>query len=68
MTKSPHTTFLKCSEPTCQATVSDHYHGRVEAHLGGWFFSRDKSSRWCPTHLPEWVPEYRAKKAAEKEE
>jgi len=60
----PHeTTYTKCSAPDCEAKVPNHYWGRVKKGAG-WFFSKDESDAWCPQHLPEWVPQWRAQKGA----
>lgn len=54
---------LQCSEDGCEETIKAHYWGRVKS---GWFFSRAEDKQWCPNHIPEWVAEWRARKAAEK--
>ena len=53
---------IPCSDEECTETVRNHYWGRVKS---GWFFQKDGSA-WCPAHIPEWVAEWRARKAAEK--
>ena len=38
---------------------------RTKAHNEGWFFSYRAGDVFCPAHVPEWVPAWRARKAAE---
>ena len=39
----------------------------IRAQNDGWFSSRQKPGVWwCPKHVPDWVPAWRARKAAEK--
>ena len=52
-----------CLIPGCPKTFKDHHWGRVEATNKGWFFKRDETGQWCPAHLPEWVEEWRARRA-----
>lgn len=47
----------KCSGEGCEATVPNHYWGRVTAS-SAWFFQKDGRA-WCPEHLPEWVADWR---------
>ncbi len=54
-----------CSEPGCEATVKNHYWGRVKADL--WFFQKNGDA-WCPDHHPEWVAAWRARKKAREEQ
>lgn len=57
---SHETGELHCTEEGCEATVRDHYWGRVKS---GWFFSmQNPGQQWCPKHIPEWVAEWRAKR------
>ena len=48
---------VSCSQADCDATVKNHRWGKIKAE--GWFFQRDGQA-WCPTHVPEWVAEWRA--------
>jgi len=61
--KSEHTTFLKCSHEGCEASYADHKWGQIQASADGWFNARDGETRYCPEHLPEWVPAWRQRKA-----
>lgn len=47
----------------CPETVPNHRWGTIRAHGLGWFFSRDGKQAFCPTHTPEWVGAWRARKA-----
>jgi hypothetical protein len=38
----------------------------MKADRAGWFHSREEAAAYCPEHVPDWVPAWRAKKAAEK--
>jgi hypothetical protein len=53
---------LKCMGEGCEKSVPDHYWGKVKKGEG-WFFSQDDKLIYCPDHLPEWVEEWRKKKA-----
>jgi hypothetical protein len=50
--------LVHCSADGCDATVPDHYWGKVKA--AGWFFQRNGDA-WCPEHVPEWVAEWRSR-------
>jgi hypothetical protein len=52
----------------CPETCSNHKFGLIRAGQAGWFFSRDGKQAFCPTHVPEWVTAWRARRAAEKAE
>lgn len=45
----------------CPAECKDHKWGRIAAHNEGWFFSRSGEA-FCPLHLPNWVPQWRAER------
>lgn len=49
----------KCTEEGCPAEFPDHRWGRIRAADDGWFFQRT-GERWCPVHVPSWVPAWRA--------
>jgi hypothetical protein len=54
-----------CRQPECTATYGAHKWGKIRAHSEGWFFPDDaEPGGWCPDHLPEWVPDWRARKSA----
>lgn len=50
-----------CSQPDCQNAIKDHYWGHVKATK--WFLQRSGEA-WCPDHVPEWVEQWRARRAA----
>lgn len=52
-----------CAKKGCKASFKDHHWGAVEATDKGWFHQRNGDS-WCPEHHPEWVAEWRARRAA----
>lgn len=55
--------MITCAHEGCPASGhKNHYWGRVRAHDEGWFIQKDGTA-WCPDHTPEWVAEWRAKKA-----
>jgi len=45
----------------CTASIELHYWAKVRASDKGWFFQKD-GTIWCPEHVPEWVPAWRAEK------
>lgn len=45
----------------CARTVDRNRWARTRAHDEGWFESKDGRA-WCPTHNPEWVRTWRAKR------
>lgn len=56
-------TVMECGESGCENTHDSSYrYAVIQAHANGWFSMMDGSS-WCPKHNPEWVKEWRAKKA-----
>lgn len=36
----------------------------MAADKAGWFHSKAEECAWCPEHVPDWVPAWRAKQAA----
>lgn len=53
----------KCSRPECSRTFRDHRWGAIQAQNDGWFLQTNGDA-WCPEHVPDWVPEWRARMAA----
>lgn len=51
----------ECSYPGCKVTAPSHKWGTIKAWNEGWFFSKDGSGKWCPSHLPSWVAKWRAR-------
>lgn len=47
-----------CSVPSCANSIRDHSWGHIKA--AGWFFSKTGEA-YCPEHIPEWVPAWRAR-------
>lgn len=52
--------LVGCS--ACDRTVPGHRWGKIKAQDQGWFFAKDGAA-FCPEHVPEWVEEWRARKA-----
>lgn len=61
--RSPHVPDKKCAQEGCGRTFRDHQWGATQAHKEGWFHQQNGDS-WCPEHNPDWVKEWRAKRAA----
>lgn len=55
----------KCSKKSCTNTYTPHHWGTKQAGREGWFMQRNGVA-WCPKHIPDWVAEWRKKKAEEK--
>lgn len=55
MTRMADLPFYHCDEPTCGATLKNHYWSKVRS---GWFIKKDDTS-WCPKHIPDWVAPWR---------
>lgn len=53
--------WIECDSPSCEEKIKNHRWGRTKAE--GWFSYRDGSGDFCPLHLPEWVLEWRERKA-----
>lgn len=67
--EAPHYGWIRCAEPGCPNERPDHQ-WHYKSHPG-WFsqkYSEDNPDpkSWCPEHTPEWVAEWRAKRAAQK--
>lgn len=52
---------VSCADKHCNKTIKNHRWGKIKADQ--WFHQKDGTS-WCPDHIPEWVTEWRAKRAA----
>lgn len=58
-----HGPLARCLRPQCRATVQGFRWARIQAAREGWFFPKDQvPDGWCPDHLPDWVPAWRARK------
>lgn len=53
-----------CSHPGCTQAVLNHRWAHLRAQTDGWFFQRNNTA-WCPDHVPDWVPAWRAKRDEE---
>jgi len=53
----------RCAHEGCDAEIKGHAWAVIKAE--DWFFQKDGTS-WCPDHLPDWVPAWRARQAAKK--
>ncbi|AUG29577.1 hypothetical protein HMPREF1529_02351 [Microbacterium sp. oral taxon 186 str. F0373] len=58
MTDEPWRRVHQCSADACVATIADE---RWAMTKSDWFFQRNGAA-FCPDHLPEWVPEWRARR------
>lgn len=56
--------YVTCAEEGCDEKIKNHAWGKIKA--SEWFQQQD-GTVWCPKHIPEWVEEWRKRKAAEKE-
>lgn len=56
---------VRCAKATdgCTAQFPGSKHDAVRAHEAGWFFSRREGLAYCPEHVPDWVPAWRARQA-----
>jgi hypothetical protein len=48
----------------CLATRPGGKFAAIAAHDAGWFSSRRDDLEYCPEHVPDWVPAWRARQAA----
>jgi hypothetical protein len=48
----------------CQASHPGSRWDSMKADKAGWFHSRAEECAWCPEHVPDWVPAWRARQAA----
>lgn len=55
--------FIYCVRFGCDQKVKNHRWGVTKAE--GWFFSRYSGFAYCPEHLPDWVEDWRKRKARE---
>jgi hypothetical protein len=56
---------VTCLQDGCPASFPGSKHDTMKASREGWFFPKDQQGRgWCPAHLPDWVPAWRARRAA----
>lgn len=54
--------LVKCAGDDCpNETETDHWTSK-KRQREGWFFQRN-GDVWCPDHTPEWVEEWRARRA-----
>lgn len=52
--------MVTCSQRDCAATCGSDKWARIRAVSEGWFFRKDGTEQWCPSHLPSWVQQWRA--------
>lgn len=57
---------VTCLQDGCPDSFPGSKFDTMRASREGWFFPRDRDDGrgWCPAHLPDWVPAWRAKQAA----
>jgi hypothetical protein len=56
--------FCARRDDGCTASHPSGKWGTMAADKAGWFHSKAEECAWCPEHLPDWVPAWRAKQAA----
>lgn len=44
----------------CEAQIPGSKWAAIKAGDEGWFFSRKDDAAYCPEHVPDWVPAWRA--------
>jgi hypothetical protein len=59
-----HPVLCARKDEGCTASYPSSKHYAMRAVAEGWFISRAEEASYCPAHLPEWVPAWRAKQAA----
>lgn len=52
----------------CAASHPGSRHDAIRAQQEGWFHSLKTQLHYCPEHVPDWVPAWRAAQAAKKKE
>lgn len=58
--------IIKCAEAGCDSVWPDRSSwDAIKAHGAGWLLMKNGDA-WCPEHLPEWVPRWRAKMERER--
>lgn len=56
----PEPKLLHCSEEGCEQTCRTHRWAKTKS---GWFQSRDGVLNYCPSHIPDWVAQWRARQS-----
>lgn len=56
-----------CAKEECPKFFQNHEWGNKQAQREGWFMQRNGDA-WCPDHNPDWVAEWRAKRAEKNKE
>ena len=51
--------WFECDHEGCESKIKNHHWGYVKAER--WFFQKDGRG-FCPSHVPPWVTEWRAKR------
>jgi hypothetical protein len=59
--------FCAMKDEGCTASHPSGRWGNQKAADEGWFASKAEGVSYCPLHVPEWVPAWRAKQAARRE-
>lgn len=58
MEESHTSLVVKCADPDCAHTYTDHRWGHIKASAEGWFFPKHGAAT-CAAHNPPWVAEWR---------
>lgn len=61
---SEHPVFCAVRDKGCTASHPSGRWGTIAADSAGWFHSKAEECAYCPEHVPDWVPAWRAKQAA----
>ena len=56
-----------CDKTECENDYFPDKWGKIEAQKQGWFFGKNPIVAWCPEHIPDWVAEWRLRRALERE-
>lgn len=56
--------LMSCAEPGCEAEHKADHWNAIKAVEGGWFLQKN-GDRWCPEHVPSWVPAWRERQRAQ---
>ena len=61
---SEHPVFCAHRAQGCTASHPGSRFDAMKADREGWFHSKAEETAYCPAHIPDWVPAWRARQAA----